>query len=274
MNFFGLKVLSRYVLFFLGAFLIIANTNANEPQSRLPVGKLTHQKSCHLTFGWMERKPVQFNDSNGLQGIQIDLVKAVANKMSCELTFVQGSWGELISGIKSGDVDFIPGATISSERAKFGYFSVPYRRDFFVIYVLSSKKNLFSKYTLKQLKKNKFKLGFTEQYLYGDEIEIWQQDEMHNKFLSYAESTADNIARLHNNEIDGFLEDPFVIAYNLRDEERASTISRLPITISGHLSSFMFSKKSVSETRVEQFNNALEKILTEPRFQSNWFSVD
>ena len=237
-------------------------------------GESYKNTDCELTFGWISRKPLQFvGDNNQLQGLQIELVKSIGNKMQCKINFVEGSWQELVERIKFGEIDFMPGATITKARSKFANFSEAYRQDVFVIYVAKDKLDDYHDITLEEIKKSNFKLGLTQGFLYGDEIESWQSNNQLNHYLSYEEENEKNAQRLFDGEIDGFLEDPYVIAYNQRSAELKSRVSVLPLKVFGHRSSFMFSKKSVSLKTIEKFNLALSQALQLRQFKISWFEM-
>lgn len=266
-------IVFRVSLFLFCCFCACINAIAG------PLEKLeslsTVEEKCQLTFGWTEWMPLQYlNEQSKPQGIQIELVKAIAQEMDCELVFVKANWNELIEGVKQGRIDFISDATYSEERAEFANFSDPYRRDSFVIYVLSQDHSRFKQSTVEQLKSSDMRLAFTSNFLYGDDIEAWQKDNTSNKFLSYAKNTEINIERLFDGKIDGFLEDPYVLSYKIGRKKIPRKITKLPIIIIGHTACYMFSKKTVSIAIIKRFNRALEKAKQHRRFQTNWFRLD
>ncbi len=239
-----------------------------------PIMKVAEDPNCHLTFGWTEWLPLQYLNSQGeLQGLQIEFVNSIAKELGCRLVFMQGSWVNLIDKVKRGEVDFISNATITEQRSTYAYFSNAYREDVFTLYVRSIDQKNYPQNNINDLKTSQFKLGLTRNFLYGEAIESWQRDQNYNQFLSYADSTKENAQRLITAEIDGFLEDPYVISYQLVSQQ-LSQISKLKITLFGYQSRFMFSKKTVSPERIERFNQVLAKVLLLPRFQGSWFAME
>ena len=63
------------------------------------------------------------------------------------------------------------------------------------------------------------------------------------------------------NQIDGFLEDPFVAAYTIKRKGLGDEIEAHPIRVHSGNVALMFSKKSVSEETVLAFNRALVKLM-------------
>lgn len=229
------------------------------------------QKPCQLAYGLTQWEPLQYVNKQGeYVGIQIDLINAIAEKLNCRLIFMVDKWNNNLRKIESGVVDFTANATQSSERERYAIFSNPYRRDSFTIIVKS--KNLF-KYTsnsIEDLKQQGFVLGLTQQYLYGDKIESWIKDTRYSKNLNFSQSTEDNIEKLLNDEIDGFIEDPFVISFKQRRKEFPEKLTSLPMKIFGLEASFIFSKKNFDQAFVDRFNNALREVQKSPKYQTIW----
>jgi len=239
-----------------------------------PLMPVAENPSCHLTFGWTEWAPLQYLNSEGeLQGLQVEFVSLIAKELGCRLVFVQGSWIDLINRLKQGEIDFISNATKTEQRSTYAYFSDAYREDVFTLYIRSKDLKNFAQSNIKDLKRDKFKLGLTRDFLYGEIIERWQKNPDNNQHLSYADSTEENASRLLAAEIDGFLEDPYVISYKLISQQ-LSQVSKTNITLFGHQSRFMFGKKKISPERVKRFNRALANVLKLQRFQGSWFAME
>ena len=258
----------RKVTLALAIFVFLPLYSVTAAQPHTPIES---NSPCHLTFGWTEWKPFQYLNAQGkIEGLQIDLLRAVTSKIGCKLSFVKGSWAQLLNQIKLGEVDIIASATETKERLEHALFSKPYRTDTFAIYVRSNEREKYELGSIRQLKQSKFRLALTDGYLYGDEIESWKDDPNYKSFISYANLNEENFRRLLNGEIDGFIEVPMVVSYLIRSHELKNRVSALSFSMLGLESSYMFSKKSVSPLTVERFNQALTKIKKLPKYQSVW----
>jgi len=248
--------------------LLLAGT---QPPTPTPAQTENRDSNCHLKYGLTEWIPLQYIDDQGeAQGLQIDFVSSILQRMNCKLSFIPIPWNENLAKIKTGEVDFTANATPSDERRQYAYFSIPFHRDTFAVYVRSEDSEKYKMNSLSDLKISQFKLGLTKQYLYGEEVEAWQKDKKHAHLLSYVSAPRDNFVRLFEGEIDGFLEDPFVVAYKLRSGELAKKVTSLPIRTFGHEASFIFSQASVTEDFVTRFNKALQAVKQLPKFQHLW----
>lgn len=232
-------------------------------------------KDCHLTFGWTELIPIQYLNENGKpQGLQIELVTAITKEMGCRLSFVKGNWSNILGKLERGEIDFMANATKTNKRQSFGLFSNVYRKDVFTLYVRKGDLEKYQSSSFEQLKQNQFELGLTRDFLYGDEVAAWQKNKKYNQYLSYRDSTEENARRLVKGEIDGFLEDPYIVSYKLISNELSDSVAKLPISLFGKKTHFMFSKNNVDINTVKQFNLALEKTLRTPRFYSSWLTLE
>lgn len=216
--------------------------------------------SCEMTLGMDAWEPYQYMTvGNTPTGLDVELVKAVAELMSCRLNVVQGSWLELLTLLKNGEVDFVLGASQTDERKEFAYFSEPYRQERFQLYVREDDSALPSA-DLKAFLSAGHKVGIVNEYYYGDEVASLYADEaLRGKFVGAIISEL-NMARLLDEEIDGLLEDSFVGASILRRKGLDKYIQQHSISLGSSDVFVMFSKASVQEEQVQQFNKALQQL--------------
>ncbi len=244
----------------------IAEKRISEPKVR--------NSQCHLNFGLADWRPLQYIDENGeAQGFQVGLVRAIADELGCSLSFIVGDWKEIIDGLKEGTIDFVPDATKTLEREQFANFSIPYRKDTFAIYVRKKDINNYKEQDIQSLKESRFRLAINRNFLYGNEIEAWQSDEKYNQSIIYSDNTEQNFDKLFSEEIDGFVEDPYVMAYLFRSAKVKKIMTTLPLPIQSHHSCFMFSKKRISISFIEKFNSALNKVKKRPEYRISWFNL-
>ncbi len=92
-----------------------------------------------LKNGWYPWDPYQYVEGGEgfktLTGLDIQLVKAISKKAKYNSIYEEISWKTHLDEIKNGTRDFAAGATWTEERAKFAYYSIPYRREENALYV-------------------------------------------------------------------------------------------------------------------------------------------
>jgi len=244
---------------------LISCKPVSEPELAVPAEPITQRMSavppqCSLTMGFDAWEPYQYMTvGNTVTGLDVELVRAVASEMQCELSIVQGSWVELLGLLKEGKIDFVLGASVTEDRQAFAYFSEPYRQEQFSLYVRANNVDL-PVASIQDFINAGHKLGIVNEYYYGDEIaELYASVESRPQFVGAIISEM-NMARLLDEEIDGFLEDSFVAASILRRKGLDDLIKPHQVTLGNNDVYVMFSKASVEEQLVAEFNRGLAAI--------------
>jgi len=258
----------------LGFIMLLLVSCGESPQPEKEEIKKTEPKAsiltaeCQLNLGWDPWAPYQYlTPEDEVKGLEIDLISAMAKGAGCSIKFVQNDWMKLLNGIRSGQVDMLGGASQTKIREKFALFSNIYRRESFVLYVRDGDSEKFLGKSLKELLDGDFKLGITQDYIYGDKVTELQDDEAYStKFVSVPISEV-NFYNLLQNHIDGFLEDPFVAAYTIKRKGLQGQIEAHAIEIHSGEVAIMFSKRSVKPETVAAFNKALAKLKETGEYQ-------
>ncbi|MBV1908604.1 MAG: transporter substrate-binding domain-containing protein [Kangiellaceae bacterium] len=268
------KLYSLVVLAILSIIISCEQQNTTQPAPAKVEEKqavLSPQKlkpDCTLTMGWDPWAPYQYlTPDNNVKGLEIELISAIAKEAGCGLKFVQNDWMHLLGGIRDGSIDLLGGASKTPARDEFALFSTPYRHESFVLYVRSEQSNAYANKTLEQLLQDKFKLGVTEDYIYGDEISVLQDSDDLSRQITYVPITEVNYYNLTQNKIDGFLEDPFVAAYTIKRKGLSQQIAASPIEVHSGDVAIMFSKVSVKPETVTAFNKGLELVQSSGEYQ-------
>jgi len=226
--------------------------------------ELVQQKavaSCELILGWDPWEPYQYlTPDNQVKGLEIELIQSMASQVGCSVKFEQGEWVDLLESLQMGKIDMLGGASKTEAREIFAHFSIPYRHESFILYLLTENIEHYAEKSIFELMDEKFRLGITEDYIYGDAIAVIQDKEIYQSQIVTVPITEVNYYNLIQNNIDGFLEDPFVAGYTIKRKGLSSKISASGIKVHSGDVSIMFSKKSIKPERVEQFNIALDSI--------------
>lgn len=214
--------------------------------------------NCMLTMGFDVWEPYQFkNVDNTVQGLDIELITAVTDAMSCKVEFVQGTWVELLDSLQNGEVDLLLGASKTKSREEFAYFSEPYRSEEYVLYIRADDAIRAAYSDVQEFVDKGSTIGLVGDYYYGDNISDMLDDASTADQFKFAIMGELNIARLLDMDIDGFLEDSFVGASMLRRKALGEYIQAHDFTINTGDIYVMFSQESVTEEQVFSFNQAL-----------------
>ncbi|MDQ2070239.1 substrate-binding periplasmic protein [Natronospira bacteriovora] len=217
---------------------------------------------CQLTMGWDPWEPYQYLTPAGdVAGLDVELIKAAAHHAGCAIVFEQGDFVSLLQRLREGDVDFLPGATLTEARQQFAYFSQPYREETFSLWVRAEDQELFADASLASLLENRRRVGYTEGFIYGEEAERLMADPQYEALLVSARIGDLNLLRLIEHDIDALIEDPFVAASIQRRLGLSDQVVALDQVLESAEVRLMFSRESVDEETVERFNEGLERVI-------------
>ncbi|WP_340680983.1 transporter substrate-binding domain-containing protein [Paraglaciecola sp.] len=223
---------------------------------------------CHLTVGFDAWEPYQYVDvGDEVTGLDIELVNTVLKSMECTATFKAGTWVALLGELKNGEVDILLGASKTPAREEFALFSNAYRTEEYSLYIRQEDVKMADYNNIAAFIEKGKLLGVVEDYYYGPEVSMLRDGTVTSKSFVSAIMGELNIARLLDKDIDGYLEDSFVGASFIRRKALADNIVAQGLTIQTGDAHIMFSKKTVSEAKVELFNTALHSVKTSPLYQ-------
>jgi polar amino acid transport system substrate-binding protein len=225
--------------------------------------------ACSFRLGFEAWEPYQYvGMEQKAAGLDIELIQAIADEMQCQLEFQQGNWTDLISALKKGELDLLPGASRTAARESFAYFSDPYRNEKFVLFIRSNDTALLQYTSLAELLAAGKKVGIVSDYYYGEAVASFFSDD--NLKAAFVESPLSelNLKRLQDEEIDAMFEDSLVGGSMLRRKGLADQIGQHSIDLGQTDVYLMFGKNTVSEAQVAAFNQALQEIRQNGSYQA------
>ncbi len=226
---------------------------------------------CLLTVGMDHWPPYQIYQSDGsVVGLQVTLVKRIAKDLNCELKFQRMSYLDAQEALQKGTIDMQINAAYTKDRAKFAYFSTPYRAEFMMLYSTQKYYEKCQTMSLEELIRDGFKLAVQHGIVYGKELTNIQQDPELNQKLYYVNSGVQHLKLLRDKNLDGVVDDPAVVAYRSSVNASGDTLKACPITISQDSLSFMLSRKTQKESFLKRLNKAIETVKQTEYYRSNW----
>ena len=264
-----------FCAFFYSNFVLSQNNDSREvfhPYSTSDVPLKTAWEPW-FPYEYLKIKSLQ----SSLTGLDVELLKLFAEDAKHHLLFQQLSWDDTLTALKRGDIDLASGATYSDERAQYVYYSKPYRFEENSLFVLRSKNKNYQFSTADEfidyMLKNNFHLGITKgTILASPTLNKFIMDPKNVKNIVSLEDESEGLRLLLDNEIDGYLADRIVgstLIWQARaDDKVAEHYLNLKTTI--HL---IFSKKTVPETTVQDFNKAIDDIRNATAYRNNlsWY---
>lgn len=217
--------------------------------------------NLELISAWESWAPYQYLDNQKrLTGLDIELIEAIVKKMNYTIKFKERPWARQLDEIKNGYIDLISGASKTTERENFAYFSAPYRKESAVLYILKNNSARFKNIKkLEDIMNSSFKLGVVREYYYGEDYKKLIKNSQFKRQVQEVHEDIMNYKKLLGRRIDGFLADPVATAAGLRKVNMLDKVTGLFIVYSDDIY-VMFSKKKSSQKVVNDFNTSLELI--------------
>ncbi len=179
-------------------------------------------------------------------------------------------WKRQLSWIKTGQSDFVTGASKTLERERYALFSLPYRDETVALFVRKTDEFKFSIHSLRDIPGSGIKrLGVYRGSYYGEEFARLSKQAKFIPYLYIADSEQQNLERLIMHRLDAVLMDVVSGVAMIKAAGLKSKLVQHPkIRIKTGTIHVMFSKSSVSTSMVEAFNQSLQKLKTHPEFQA------
>ena len=273
-----MKINYMFLLLLLSFIVIACNPQPPSEQAQstpvlvdtaVPVDKQVLDKNCKFVLGFDAWEPYQYVDvGERIAGLDIELIAAVFENMGCQLTYQQGTWVDLLMALRRGEVDLLLGASKTQAREKFALFSDAYRMEEFSIYIRKGDKVRAGYKTISEFSQNDSRIGVVEDYVYGPDVSTLLDNPETSKYFVNAIMGEINVARLLDEDIDGYLEDSFVGASLLRRKALSKYIIAQGITIQTGNAYVMFSKMSVTPEQLSDFNAQLAKVKNSKIYQN------
>lgn len=226
---------------------------------------------CSLTVGWSIWPPYQYLSESGKPtGLQIDLLKHIASEANCKFHFVQQYFSKNISDIRIGKIDMMPDITVTDERRPYAYFSETYRHEIQILYVKDNNLKYCKSPTIETILSNNFRLGLAKKNYYGKKVEEIKRNPKYKNNIIFLKQNNQGLSAIMSGKIDGYFEDPAVMAYLSESNKLAKQIKSCHVENYAGEVSLMFSKKSTDALMVERINQAIKKVKLTKQYKKRW----
>lgn len=249
----------KFLLLVIPVLLLVNNASASQPV-------------CQLSVALNEWQPYQYYRKNGAAaGIQVELLNQIAKRAKCRLVYTPITFAGSLKALEKGSIDITINASVTEARKGYAYFSVPYRKEVFVLYAKKHFIKQCRSQSIQQLIGSGFKLGLQKGSIYGSQITELQSNPVIDKKFIYVDQMTQSIKFINANNLDGIIADPAIISYYMIKDDAKGELQSCKTTVSASPVSLMFSKKSVSQSIVERFNQAILDVQKTNQYRNNWF---
>ncbi len=156
------------------------------------------------------------------------------------------------------------GATYSDERAKYAYFSVPYRFEENSLFLKRGDEGRLNVSSVEEfladVSQKSFKLAVVDGFVYAHPaINDWVRDPKNQPLIYFTQNDLGSLDALLDGKVDGFLADRISGATNIWRMGKGDLVNEVSLNIKTPIH-LMFSKKSISEDTVALINEKIVEI--------------
>jgi len=233
--------------FFIFILLFVTLTSVSASENKI------------FLIGWDPWMPYQHLDQNGrLAGLDVELIQAIFRQMGCTLEYREVPWKQLLPAIKRGQISLAAGASKSTDRMAYAYFSHPYRTESVVLFIRKGEKYAIK--NIADIMDTDLSIGILKGNYYGQTFEKLMKNKRFKGHVQSVNNDAINIKKTLSKRIDGFLCDKFAGISAINKNGAYNLFEIHPIPISSSDIHVMFSKKACHPNEVKRFNDALHKL--------------
>ncbi len=222
-----------------------------------------------LVVGWVNWQPFSYrNEQQQISGLDVELLNAIFQRANYQAKFSEMPWARVLHELKFGTVQLAMSANITTERQQYARFSHPYREEETAIVIRRQDAERWRGITtLEQLINTPdFHIGVLKGFDYGNTFrQLMARPELQSR-LQMRLRLEQLLKMLQGGRIQGFILDPHGLQeWRHKDELQDGLHILLRIELTPvHL---MLSKKSTTETQLQQINLAIEQLKQSPDYQ-------
>lgn len=228
----------------------------------------TTAESCPKVFlmGWTDIPPAFYgNELRQPVGVDVDILDAVFERLGCQYIPRHMPFKRYITSTKFGAIDLVMSASKNAERETYGFFSVPYRRERFMVFTTPENQDRHQFGSFEQVANSDVRIAAG--------IGMWVGQAFHTRYTNdpvfrdrvlLIEGYSTMLRALVAKRIEVVVGDEIGLHYLIDQLGLQKKVIALPIAVNDNNVHFMFSKKTVPEAFVRHFDQALEGFLGSP----------
>ncbi|MFP4168913.1 MAG: TRIC cation channel family protein [Desulfonatronovibrionaceae bacterium] len=234
----------------------------------------SNAESRELRSGWYPDEPYQMKarpgSANELSGLDIQISRELFEQGGYRVIFEPMSWSEILTGLQTGETEFLMGAYYKKSREEFAYYSRPYRTERNDIYYHESIGNLDNLKSVQDvldfLQSENLNLAVVEGHAYGSKkFARLVRDPPSNLNLIPTQSYRESLTLMLEGIVDLFAANPIIMDRLIAETESTSAVRKLGIKSREIPVHILFSKKSISRNQLEEFNSLLMEMQKQGR---------
>jgi len=223
----------------------------------LALGAVGPAKACELRVGWQVWAPYQMPGDSGPKGLDIALIRTVAERAGCAVAFQQVPWTRLLQDVESGDMDVALAAARNAEREGYAHFTEPYRFERVGVMVRRDDQAIQALDSLKEMIDAGRTIGLWRDYHYGETVAKLRADPAYADGFKVIHEGRTLVRMLAAGRVDATLGDPVADVYTARQLGVADKVKPHGLTVLKTPVHFMLSQESVPASARTRLNEAI-----------------
>ncbi|WP_249553373.1 MULTISPECIES: transporter substrate-binding domain-containing protein [Shewanella] len=213
-----------------------------------------------IKVGYNDWPPYAWQDMQGeAQGLDVELLRAFAEFLGCEINFINVPAKRSHQMLKSGSLDIMMGATKTVEREEYSFFSDPYRDEKVRLFVLDENKDNVKLERWQDIFTQKLRLLVPISGWYGADYENTRERLALENLLILSPDVDKSVQMLTYDRADLMIGDAIAMPY-IASQHQGIRLSALKPILDHNPIHLMLSKQSMSPLLLAQFNRAIKAL--------------
>lgn len=213
-----------------------------------------------IKVGYNDWPPYAWQDMQGeAQGLDVELLRAFAEFLGCEINFINVPAKRSHQMLKSGSLDIMMGATKTVEREEYSFFSDPYRDEEVRLFVLDENKDNVKLERWQDIFTQKLRLLVPISGWYGADYEKTRERLALENLLILSPDVDKSVQMLTYDRADLMIGDAIAMPY-IASQHQGVRLSALKPILDHNPIHLMLSKQSMSPLLLAQFNRAIKAL--------------
>lgn len=232
------------------------------------VAPLAEACACTKSVRWYDDAPYSFAGPDGeVSGFQVDLVRAVLERIGCKPSFVHMPWARALVELEAGRLDILPGSYRNAQRERFAHFSVPALQSPNVLYLAPGINANYHIAALDDLVGTGFRLGVQIGVSYGPKFDALKDNPKFKSNMVPVTLRRSAWQMMYIGRLDGIIADPASAALELKQLGLDEALLPSKVVVSNNTAMFALSKQTVTQDFVARFNGALTAMIGDGQYQ-------
>ncbi|NVJ68759.1 MAG: transporter substrate-binding domain-containing protein [Alphaproteobacteria bacterium] len=238
------------------------------------------QAACShaLTIGVIDWPPYAiWTNDNSASGLDIELMAAVFGEAGCTFQIMKMPFKRALRDVGDGRIDGVPSVSYTNERAAFGMYSAPVRKEVIGVFVRSGMPAGNRPKSFEELIKSNHRIGIVLGGWYGAAFDKAMKTEPgFRKRIQSIEDFETLFRSLQAGLVDVAINDVAGGRYVAERTMGSGTVQLLPFAVHVNDVHFLFSRKSVKQADIDSINQAivaLEKFGTISRITERYLPI-